>query len=335
MTIEEILKDAYFVDHEMTPPIPSVQIQGRTIATDGNFITINGLPKNYKSTVMQFFLFSAIAGQPIFNIELQKASADRSICIVDTEQGVYDFHRQQKRLKHLLRSNNLPNYLHSYLFRRYEPAVIMQAIEEIIKTKKPRYLFIDNLTELVMNANDVIESKAAIQLLKKWTAENDVTIICLLHLGRSNLNTLGHLGAFADRAAQTSIKVSVDKDTKIVTIEPTLMRSDAWFNNINIFYDQETGDWQDMGEVEQKPEKKQPFNLGGFTASEHYNRLNLIFNPIDTTLSYSDLTEGIKQMYGVGQNIARQQIVPYLTEFNYILSPKRGKYIFNKAHGVI
>ena len=326
--LKEIIAQAIYVDRDMIPPTPCIQIQGRTVATPGNFITINGLPKHYKSTIMQFFIASALTGIPYHGIQLEPVQ-DKNICIIDTEQGVYDFHKQQYRLKNLISETKTPENLKCYLFRRYDPQVILQAIESILTDDKPKYLFIDNLTELVINANDIEESKKVVQLLKKWTDTFDTTIINLLHLGRSNLNTLGHLGAFADRAAQSALKVSVDKNTEIVTLEPSLMRSDKWFSNIHIQYDEETRQWY-QAEVVKKETTSKKFNIEELSGGEHYNRLDAIFkgNP----LKYSELTELVRQYYGIGANIAKQKVIPYLLQYKYILQLDRGIYSLNYKH---
>lgn len=317
MNLNDIINEARFIDVEMQQPPAVITIQGKVIATKGNFISINGLPKNYKSTIMGFFIYSAISNKSCFDIEVKTNGGN--IVLIDTEQGLWDFSNQMKRIKFLLKSS-LPNRFKAFTFRRYDPAIILNAIEQILINDRPDVLFIDNLTELVMNPNDMIEAKEITQRLKKWTSDHETVIVNLLHLGKTNFNSLGNLGSYIDRAVQSSIKVSYDKEQQGILVEPSLMRSDRHFNPILIRYDEETNQYT-QGESEQKEIKSRKFILNSLTASDHVNRLSAIFISINE-ITYSELVEEIKRFYGVGTNIAKQQIIPFLSGNGFLRSDK-------------
>jgi len=319
MNLHDIINEARFKYEDVPQPPPVITIQGKTVATSGNFITINGLPKNFKSTVMGFFIYSALSGRPCFDIQVN-TDVIQNIGLIDTEQGIYDFSKQMKRVKKMLNINALPVNFHPFTFRKYDPAIILQATEEIIKTEKTSLLFVDNLTELVMNPNDMVEAKNVIQLLKKWTSEYNITIVCLLHLGKTSFNSLGNLGSYADRAAQSAIKVSFDKEQSGILIEPTLMRSDRHFEPILIRYNEETNEYT-QGEVEQKESTRKKFVLEDLTVMEHRARLNVIFEESPEAV-YSALIERLKIFYGVGTNIAKQKILPYLITEGFVTTNK-------------
>jgi len=325
--VDEIIKSAFYVDRELPEQVPAISIQNKVIATGGNFITINGAPKNFKSTIMQFFIASALTNNSIFNIQLNSISTDQ-IVIIDTEQSIYDFHRQQKKLKNLLGTNILPENLSSYLFRKFDPDVIVKSIEVIINEKKPKYLFIDNLTELVMNPNDILETKNIIQKLKKWTDESGTVIICLLHIARTSGQVLGHLGSYADRGAQTTMKVSFDEDTNIVKLEAGYMRSDIKFKPIHIAYNQDQHIWESVDIEMEKPKKRERFNVETFTPLEHFERLQAIFLNTNDTYFYNDLIINLSQVYGIGQTTTKQQVLPFLIKHSYIIKLDKN-YKFN------
>jgi len=195
MIISDVLNDALYKDIEYPIKPPIITIQGRTVATEQNFICLTGLPKTYKTSIMFKFIESALLKKNVLDIEVNIKQNDLIVCI-DTEQGTTEYYRQIRNLKKNLRVNNLPNNFKSYLFRKYEPDIIIQSIYEIVKTQQPKILLIDNLTELVFNPNDLIESKKIVQFLKTITAEFNLVIICLLHLGKQNLMSLGSLGSF-------------------------------------------------------------------------------------------------------------------------------------------
>ena len=319
MEINEILKEALYIDTDITPPPPVITIGGKVIATPGNFITINGLPKSRKTTFAFYVAAAAIAQREMFDISVN-ITADEKIIYIDTEQSAYDFSRQIKFLKYAIRSQNLPVNFSAYLFRKYEPDQILNSVYTIIKEQRPKILFIDNLTELVINPNDIPESKKVIQFLKRVTGEFNLVIICLLHLGKGNLTTLGNLGSYADRGAQSALKVVFDKDTQTSTLEAYLMRSDSFFNPITIAYDPEQKQYTKTSDPQPKQNSRK-FVLMNLTDTDHRNRLAIIFKD-SKQITYAELVEEIKKMYGVGTNIAKQQIIPYLVGNSFIKSDK-------------
>jgi hypothetical protein len=325
VNVNEIINECKWIDKDYGIITPVITIQGKTIATEGNFITLNGLPKSRKTTFLQFFIYSALTGNEIFGIKAHIQKEDK-ICIIDTEQTIHDFQRQTNNLKKIIGVKSLPNNFSAYLFRKYEPNVIIESIYNIIVNDRPKILCIDNLTELVINPNDMNEAKAVIQFLKKITAEFNIVVICLLHLGKGNLQTLGNLGSMADRGAQSVLRVVYEQETGGSIIEPVFLRSDSHFNPIQIMYDNESKTYFTTEASIKKSSKK--FVLNNLTNEDHNNRLNVIFLNMNE-ISYGELVEAIKQLYGVGTNIAKQQVIPYLTGNKFLIANK-GIYKLNK-----
>lgn len=325
--IENILIETVYKDIDLPEPPPIITIKNRVIATAQNFICINGLPKSYKTTFAFHFIASGLMNKTIFDISV-KINKNDKIILVDTETGVHEFAKQIKTLKRTLKTKNLPPNFNAYLFRKYEPETIILAIERIIITEKPKILFIDNLTELVINPNDMIESKKIIQFLKRITSEHNLVIVTLLHLGKTNPNnSLGNLGSYAARGCQSELKVSYDKDTNLTTLEPILMRSDLYFEPIQIFWSAEEKEFKQNLEVRATKKSSRKFVLMDITKEDHLNRLTVVFMNYKEII-YNELVEEIKKIYGVGTNIAKQQIIPYLLGNKYLFKDK-GIYKFN------
>jgi archaellum biogenesis ATPase FlaH len=321
MEITNIIQDAHFVDIDRIQPEPIITIGGRTVATQGNFITISGLPKSFKTSWVFYMIASGLLKKSIFDMQVKIEPTDE-IILIDTEQSVFDFARQVKILKYSLKSKNLPSNFNAYLFRKYEPEQIIQSINTLMAVRKPKLVILDNITELVNNPNDIPESKKFIQFLKRITDEYNCVIICILHLSKSNLSTLGNLGSYADRAAQTTLKVTMDKDTQISTLEAVFMRSDMYFNPISIQYSETEKTFVQTESVEKKkPSRK--FDLGEITEDIHRVRVNLIFQKYKD-ISYKELVQEIKNYYGVGDNLSKK-VVSFLLELK-LLSTDKGIY---------
>ena len=317
--IHKIIDEALFIDIDIEQPKPIITIQDKTIGTEGNFITINGLPKSRKTTFMQFFIYSAISGNEYCDIKVNIEKKDK-IILIDTEQSIFDFSRQINGLKYLLRAKKLPNQFSAYLFRKYEPNVILNSISELVQKEKPKLLFIDNITELCINVNDMTEAKAVIQFLKKISFEQNCVIICLLHLGKGNQQTLGNLGSMADRGAQSVLKVTYDKETNGSILEPVFLRSSANFEPITIVYNTENKIYEKINDYRKTTGRKK-LVLEELTATDHYNRLAIMFMH-SKEITYAELIEQVKQMYGIGITIAKTQVIPYLIGNQYIIGNK-------------
>ena len=202
-----------------------------------------------------------------------------------------------------------------------------KSVYELVEKERPKILVIDNLTELVINPNDMIESKRVVQFLKLITAQFNCVIVCLLHTGKTTFNSLGNLGSYCDRGAQSTLKVSIDKETNITTLEPLLLRSDLYFNPIAITWNAEEKKHEQIDSTQIKPKSSRKFILTDLSAQDHFNRLGAIFRD-SKEIIYGELVEEIKKIYGVGTNIAKQQVIPYLAGNDFLNSIK-GVYKFN------
>ena len=127
-----------------------------------------------------------------------------------------------------------------------------------------------------------------------------------------------------DRMAQTVLKVTLDKETGYSTMEANLMRSDSFFNPITIGYNENLKNYEqiDNFDYNKKPKK---FNMVDFSDKDHFNRLSSIFDNINE-IGYAELIEELKRIYGVGTNISKQQILPYLRTNRLIKQNKTLNY---------
>jgi hypothetical protein len=333
----EIIKETLFIDQFIEQPKPTIVIGGKIVGVLNSFISICGLPKSRKTTFMNYFIASALTGLDFMSIKVNCDPFDKVI-IFDTEQSNFDFSRQVKHLKFLIKADKIPVNLEAYLFRAYDPEVILNSIYLIMQEKKPKIIFIDNITELVLNFNDPVESKKLVQFLKKITAEFNCTIITLLHLGKGNLQSLGNLGSMTDRSSNSVLRVIYDKDTQSSTLEANMLRSDALFKPITIVWSDEEKTYVQINLNDQAPTEKisRKFDIQSLSREDHFTKLSLIFGRKDQ-LTYEELISEIKLIYGVGTNIAKQIIVPVLLEqfilsriekgIYILLTPKKNKYV--------
>jgi hypothetical protein len=61
-------------------------------------------------------------------------------------------------------------------------------------------------------------------------------ILCVLHLGKKDQNSIGHIGSYLDRKAQSVLKIEKNKENKTIDLSATFLRSSDEFNPISIYY---------------------------------------------------------------------------------------------------
>lgn len=219
------------------------QIEKNTIGTSGNFVTLTGLPKAGKSTFLSAIISSGIIGRPVFNFQLNLFPEIRKNKIgwFDTEQSPFDFNRTINRVKEFTGLNNeIFDNLDCFLVNSDNTTNILAMIEAYLLSQ-PRcgILIIDGLLDLIDNFNDESASKLLIRKLKKWSKDYNILILTILHLGKKDLSSIGHLGSASDRYAQSVLNIEKTKNNSFVC-SGKFLRSSAGFSPIEIYFNNNT-----------------------------------------------------------------------------------------------
>jgi hypothetical protein len=218
-------------------------IEGKTIGSLQNFIGITGLPKTGKGKFICGMIASGLSNKEVFGMRLKLIEGRPRIGFITTDEGPHELFNTGQLIKKKSGSNF--ERLDTLNFRRSEPEQIRQAIPfYLANEKKCSCIFIDNIGDLLFDYNDVGQSKKLIHDFKKWSTDYNVLIVCILHLGKGNNTSIGHLGAGLDRYAQSVLKVEKDKEKKVYTLSgEDYLRSAAPFTPIDIRYDENENDW--------------------------------------------------------------------------------------------
>jgi hypothetical protein len=111
----------------------------------------------------------------------------------------------------------------------------MRYIEEYLKAFPDcAIMVLDGLLDLILNYNSEEECRILIQFIKRITAQFNILLVTVLHLGKKDKETLGHLGSASDRYAQSTLIIEKDKDQQTYNLSPKFMRSDADFETVSI-----------------------------------------------------------------------------------------------------
>lgn len=200
-----------------------------------NYCVISGLPKSCKSTFLSAFTASAFIPDDIWSIKINLPNDRKRLAYFDTESSAYDMYRQVERIRHFTKRDYLPwDNLDVYNVREDEPTKIIELINSYLENNEASVIIIDGLLDICNDFNCPVEAKKITTWLKRITKQYNILIICVVHLGKKDNNTLGHLGSAADRYAQSVFEVVKDKEQQTFTLQSKYMRSDADFEPVSI-----------------------------------------------------------------------------------------------------
>lgn len=261
--IRELLASRRF-DPTQVPEeqVKLITIQQSLILSQRNFAALIGQPKAGKSSYLSIFLASACCMSPICGIEVHRPSDKPRFALFDTEQSHHDIYQGCQRILKLSGDDKLIKAFEIFTLRQDDPEFIIELIEQyILDNPLVGLIFIDGLLDLVWNFNDEKECKKLMNWLKRITDKYNVGVITILHTGKTTGQTIGHLGAYTDRACQSSLEIIKEK-SGLITLRPKLLRSAHDFNPISIQRDR-NGDISQVDYVEEPTmrvvSKKKPF----------------------------------------------------------------------------
>ncbi|MGN1230115.1 MAG: AAA family ATPase [Prevotella sp.] len=214
---EEIEEDQYLLE-----------IDGTGFFAKGDLSAIKAKPKHGKTNaiaVMAAALLKGFWGPLVCRIK------DSKILWIDTEQ------RRNDAIKIYLRTlkmAGLPNkdmydIFQMFPLRSFMNDDKMESLKELIKDFQPDIVFIDGIVDLMLNFNDVEQSKKVIddlmRLSTKEESGKEIAIVCVLHTNKATEddNMRGHLGTMLTQKAGTVLKVT--KKDNMFTISNTESRN--------------------------------------------------------------------------------------------------------------
>jgi hypothetical protein len=229
-----LLQRNFRMDMDIKPDKVYLKIKDNIVGTSGNFITITGLPKHGKSTFLSPIISSFDLQKPVLDFAAISYKDKSRIGFFDTEQSPYDFKQKWERIEKM--AGRSINCVDRFLTRQDDAETNKMLIDVYLRIeKKCGIIIIDGLLDLIQNMNDEKEAKDLVNLFKKWSLMHDCLIAGILHLGKKDKTTIGHIGSAFDRASQSVFKVEKMKDGSFLFM-PEMLRSCAGFDGINIMY---------------------------------------------------------------------------------------------------
>ncbi len=218
--VDKLTARSFNFDVHPSKPIPLLEICGMPLATPGNIMNIQALPKAGKSAVME----SQIAA--IFNGKRQGPDTlgftaenpqGKALIHFDTEQSRYDHDALVRRSIRRAGIERTPDWFVSYsladLDIRDRRLALRHAMVEAAASHGGVFaVMIDGIADLCGDPNDSEESFDLVHELHALAITHDCTIITVLHEnpGSESGKTRGHLGSQLERKAETNLRLAKD-----------------------------------------------------------------------------------------------------------------------------
>ena len=305
-TLSELLNLRRY-DPTKEPPHDTVimQVGGRKVGSLQNLVTFTGKQKNGKSRYIAAAVAAGLTGAELFSISMKTPKGRPRVALFDTEQGEYDFYRQITQVRQFCGLSRIPATFDAFNTREDDPAVILKMMDHYLATTPEcSILIVDGILDLLMDFNNVLESKRLINHLKRITKHYNILLIGVLHRGKGNDMTIGNIGSMADRLAQSVLKVE-KTELNTFRLSSDFMRSDADFDPVEICNN--NGHWEQTFATPETDAKTPVRSIqprpADYELGEHMAKIPAIFMGADF-LSYKQLTQEIKEVYGTGRNWA-------------------------------
>lgn len=197
------------------------------LVTYGNFACIVGASKSMKSFLKTALNSCYIGGNSTHHFDFIKGHNTDKKFIIDCDTEQSDFHVNKSANRVIEMVGNYYEYYKPFALRPLEARERVQFLEWIIYESEYRtkigLLSIDGVADLVNNVNDLEESNKIVQKLMKWTEENKIAGLTVLHKNYESDKPTGHLGSAVLKKSETV--VFVNKKGDIVEVEPRYTRN--------------------------------------------------------------------------------------------------------------
>jgi hypothetical protein len=281
-------------------------IQDKIILTHGGFLVLTGKPKARKSTFLHTFLAVSVLKTQVWGIKSHLNDDKSGIVLIDTEQTMYDMITSLRRLESAF-SIKLSTYKNfsAYSTRSLSLDETLTAITKIAdNTPNLGVIAIDGLIDLVNDINDVREAKECIHYIKNLADKKNIGIIGIIHQNKGTNFSLGHLGSFASRFAQSEL--SIEKtDSGSSIMKPTYLRSADDFQAIEIDYDQNYNRYDLISNITKAVKFDQAEIIDQIFAGK-------------VGITYADLCTGLRIHLECSNYEVQKKIVPVLYADGYI-----------------
>lgn len=268
----------------------------KPIGTIDNFSLVIGKAKAKKSFFIGMAVSAALSKEVLHGRFKSNLSEEKNeVLYFDTEQSSYHVHLALKRICKQVNITE-PENLHVYGLRKLSSEERLELIQFAINDNpKVGFVVIDGIKDLINSINDEVEASKMANNLLRWTEDNHIHIVTVLHQNKGDNNARGHIGTELINKAETVLTVTVDSTNENISIvEPQQCRNkpfDTFAFKIN-----ESGNTELVDDFIKSSSKKDNFDIFKTDNETKVKLLEKAFGE-RKLLDFKDLLTEIKSAY--------------------------------------
>lgn len=261
------------------PEIPLIQINGVTVATAGNHSLLTGKKKSRKTLFITWLM-------KLF-FEQNQAQAD-DVILFDTEQGKSHVWKVKQKIKQLT-GHDIP--IHT--LRGMPPVQRREYVTDTVRywKKKPRIIVLDGIRDFMSNINDADETTEVLVWLEAMVLQDNIHIMEILHLNKTDNNVRGHIGTELQNKAEITIELEKDEKSGVTIVKCESSR-DKDFDSFSFTHGKD-----DLPEIVGTP-------IRGQDIPQDERRVRVIAAYADGPMTYKESVEELKKQFGIGKTKA-------------------------------
>lgn len=246
--IDELVKFILENRFDHTKPLPKeppylIKIGGRGIAMAGSLIEVSGMPKTRKSSLMAMIAAAIISKEKNYMGKIE-SFIDGKVLWFDTEQSDIEVSYFQNHIIDMagLRGKEHEEYAKSIYFamklRPYDEDTRLRIVDRVITApdvfKNVGAIFLDGSSDLLLNVNDMDDSKALVTRLTFWADYLGVPLFTGLHTNKDGKSSTGSFGGFLDKKCSYHIRTEKEFDDGVTYVKSLHARNGQKFNSFMI-----------------------------------------------------------------------------------------------------
>jgi hypothetical protein len=297
--------------------------------TLGNLSLMIGKAKS-KKTFFSALLIASYLGYKNEKV-LGNPTAFPNVIWFDTEQSPYHLISMVKRVCSLINDPN-PKNLYVYQLRTLTTDERIYFIDYVISKIPASLVLIDGIKDLVSDINSPDQATSIVTRLMKWSTEDYVHIINVLHMNKADGNARGHLGTELTNKAETVLSIEVTDDPFISIVKAEYTR-DKEFKPFSFTINSDS-----LPELCDTPDKEsgKPRNQPNLVSKDIHNKILYGAFQDKRERRYDELWRSIKLSAAnnglyFGDSRAKDYLAYYIKEGLIIKDEEKKLYGYTKA----
>ena len=230
---------------------PVITINGESIGTNGNLVTISGAIKSGKSALTSIIIAGAISedGNLIDGLESLMVSPNndgKAVVHIDTEQAKQKQQANGRAIVQRAGYVTEPKYFLSYNIRELDLCKYHETTTQICNAAAELYgglkmIIIDGIADYIKSVNNEEESNSIVSYFLKLATDLGTVILIVVHTNPGSEKERGHLGSQLLRKSESILGVKCTNG--ISHLEAKYLRNAdvADIPNLQFAFDKEKG----------------------------------------------------------------------------------------------